>query len=60
MPTKVPELRQDHRGDRRLCVLCNPPDRSKVVTMDRLWEWSRANPGLSPFRSPLVRPRGHS
>lgn len=50
VPTKVQELRQDHRGDRRQCVLCNPPDPAKAVTMDRLWSWSMANPGESPFR----------
>lgn len=49
MPTKVEELRQDHRGDRRQCVLCNPPDPTKVVTMDRLWAWTQRT-GLPPFR----------
>ena len=51
MPTKVQELRQDHRGDRRQCPLCSPPDPSKVVTADRLWAWSLANPGKAPLRS---------
>ena len=50
VPTKVAELRQDHRGDRRQCVLCNPPDPAKVVTMDRLWSWAMKNPGKDPFR----------
>lgn len=50
MPTKVQELRQDHRGDRRQCVLCTPPDRRKVITADELWRWSLAHPGERPLR----------
>lgn len=50
MPTKVAEIRQDHRGDRRACVLCTPPDPSKVITADQLWQWSMEHPGENPFR----------
>ncbi len=50
VPTKVAELRQDHRGDRRRCPTCAPPDPRKTVTMDRLWAWSVAHPGEAPFR----------
>lgn len=31
---------------RRPCCVKDP----KKVPMDRVWRWSRANPGLSPFR----------
>lgn len=50
MPTKVEELRQDHRGDRNQCPTCNPPDPAKKVTVDRLWAWSMKNPDEDPFR----------
>lgn len=50
MPTKVQEIRQDHRGDRRACPLCCPPDPRREVTMDRLWLWSLGHPGLRPLR----------
>lgn len=49
MPTKVSELRQDHRGDRRQCPTCNPPGPDRI-TLDRLWAWSQAHPGELPFR----------
>ena len=48
MPTKVNELRQDHRGDRRQCPLCSPS--RERVSEDKVWAFSQANPGLSPWR----------
>lgn len=56
MPTKVTELRQDERGDRRQCVLCSP--RSGVVREDQVWGFVQAHPTEPPFRvaaSPTLR-----
>lgn len=50
MTTKVAEIRQDHRGDRRACSICNPPDPRKGVRADQLWAWSLAHPNERPFR----------
>jgi len=48
MPTKVQELRQDHRGDRSQCVLCSPQhDR---VREDQIWAFIQAHPGQDPWR----------
>ncbi len=45
--TKVKELRQDERGDRRQCVLCSP--RSDRVREDQVWSFLQANPGVNPW-----------
>jgi hypothetical protein len=48
MPTKVTELRQDHRGDRSQCPLCSPSrDR---VREDQVWAFVQAHPGTNPWR----------
>lgn len=49
MGTKVAEIRQDHRGDRRGCPICSPPDRRKVIGCDELWAHSLVH-GCNPFR----------
>lgn len=49
MPTKVEELRQDHRGDRAQCVLCNP--RRDRVREDQVWAFVQANPFVNPWDS---------
>ncbi len=46
--TKVDELRQDHRGDRRQCPVCTPKAKGRV-SMDRVWRWSLDNPGRGPL-----------
>lgn len=50
MPTKVEELRQDHRGERSQCVLCNP--RRDRVREDQVWAFIQAQPalGVNPWR----------
>lgn len=48
MATKVTELRQDHRGDRSQCVLCNPRD--GLVREDQVWAFVQAHPGVNPWR----------
>jgi hypothetical protein len=50
MPTKVAELRQDHRGDRSQCVLCNP--REDRIREDQIWAFiqRQPEPGVSPWR----------
>lgn len=49
MATKVKELRQDERGDRRLCVLCSP--HTDRVREDRVWAFQQAHPGVNPWRT---------
>lgn len=51
MSTKVAEIRQDHRGDRRQCPICNPRDSKSFIPADQLWQWSLRNSGMSPFKA---------
>lgn len=41
-------LRED-APKRRACLTCSPAPPGRVP-MDRLWAWSLAHPGESPFR----------
>lgn len=49
MGTKVKELDNHKHGDRRQCVLCNPP--TGRITEDRLWRWAMGQtPPVQPMR----------
>lgn len=50
MPKKTKELNNLKDGDRAACPLCNPPDKKKWVTANKLWIWAKKNPGKKIFR----------
>lgn len=40
MPKKAKELDNLKDGDRSSCPICNPPDKKKWVTANKLWRWA--------------------
>jgi hypothetical protein len=47
-PSKAKELNNRKDGDRSSCSICVP---QRGVSMDKVWEWSQAHPGVSPWRN---------
>lgn len=50
------ELDNRREGDRSSCPICRKA-RGDVISCDRVWTWSLAHPGESPWRPrPPTRP----